>query len=107
RRRSVPSPTTRSPRFARSTSPPAASGATLATATLRVLLPEFLPRRRAINRPAPRFAHHATAAHPSPGESSMRPLPLLFVLLCAVLGAVAASAADLPTATPEEVGLSS
>ena len=37
----------------------------------------------------------------------MRPLPLLFVLLSAVLAAVAASAADLPTATPEEVGLSS
>jgi len=37
----------------------------------------------------------------------MRPLPLLFVLLSAVLVAVAASAADLPTATPEEVGLSS
>ncbi len=37
----------------------------------------------------------------------MRPLPLLFVLLSAVLAAGAASAADLPTATPEEVGLSS
>ena len=37
----------------------------------------------------------------------MRPLPLLFVLLSAVLVAVAASAADLPTATPEQVGLSS
>ncbi len=37
----------------------------------------------------------------------MRPLPLLFVLLSAVLAAGAASAADLPTATPEQVGLSS
>ena len=37
----------------------------------------------------------------------MRPLPLLFVLLSAVLAAGAANAADLPTATPEEVGLSS
>ena len=37
----------------------------------------------------------------------MRPLPLLFLLLSAVLAAGAANAADLPTATPEEVGLSS
>ena len=37
----------------------------------------------------------------------MRPLPLLFVLLSAVLAAGAANAADLPTATPEQVGLSS
>ena len=37
----------------------------------------------------------------------MRPLPLLFILLSAVLAAGAANAADLTTATPEEVGLSS
>jgi len=37
----------------------------------------------------------------------MRPLPLLFALLSTVLAAGAANAADLPTATPEQVGLSS
>src|SRR5262245_40490053 len=100
RRRSAPSPRTGSRRSGRSTSRPAASGATPALATSPVTLRELGPRCRGGS--GRRGTALRTLGTPT-RRFTMRRLAIALVL-----GAtLPVGAADLPQVKPEEVGLSS